>query len=93
VRPYIEHAGTGVGPFEDARTYSSPLMTALFAENNYHLEHHLFPSIPCYRLPALHRYLRTAGYYRAAGVAIEPTFRGALAHARAHSRYPEPPRA
>jgi fatty acid desaturase len=91
VRPYIEHAGTGVGLFQDARTYSSPLMTALFAGNNYHLEHHLYPSIPCYRLPALHRHLEAAGYYAAAPVAVEPTLRGALAHIRARWRYPEPP--
>jgi beta-carotene hydroxylase len=90
VRPYIEHAGTGVGLFKDARTYSSPLMTALFVGNNYHLEHHLYPAVPCYRLPAVHRHLRAAGFYETAGVAIEPTFLGALAHAR-HSRYPAPP--
>jgi fatty acid desaturase len=90
VRPYLEHAGTGVGLFRDARTYSSPVMTALFLGNNYHLEHHLYPSVPCHRLPAVHRFLQAAGYYAGAGV-IEPTFWGALAHARARSPYPQPP--
>jgi beta-carotene hydroxylase len=87
-RPYLEHAATGTGVFQDARSYSSPLMTLLFAGNNFHLEHHLYPAVPCYRLPAVHRQLRAAGYYRQAGVAIEPRFWGALAHARARSRYP-----
>ena len=87
-RPYLEHAATGQGVFHDARTYCSPVMTVLFAGNNFHLEHHLYPSVPCYRLPAVHRRLRAAGYYDRAGVAIEPRFWGALAHARARSRYP-----
>ena len=91
LRPYLEHAGTAIGLMKDTRTYSSPLMTVLFAGNNYHLEHHLYPSVPCHRLPAVHRHLRAAGYYAATGVAIEPTFWGALAHARARSRYPDPP--
>jgi beta-carotene hydroxylase len=91
VRPYLEHAGTEVGVFRDARSYSSLLMTALFAGNNYHLEHHLYPAVPCYRLPAVHRHLAACGYYDIGGVAIEPTFLGALAHARARSRYPEAP--
>ncbi len=30
---------------------------------NYHLEHHLHAGIPCYRLPAFHRLLRTRGYF------------------------------
>ncbi len=30
---------------------------------NYHLEHHLLASVPCYRLPQLHRLLRQRGFY------------------------------
>lgn len=29
---------------------------------NYHLEHHILPSVPCYRLPAFHRYLKEQGH-------------------------------
>ena len=29
---------------------------------NYHLEHHLFPSVPCYNLPIVHRLLKEQGY-------------------------------
>jgi fatty acid desaturase len=28
---------------------------------NYHQEHHLMASVPCYRLPRMHRLLRAAG--------------------------------
>ena len=30
---------------------------------NYHLEHHFLSNVPCYNLPALHRYLRSKGIY------------------------------
>ena len=29
---------------------------------NYHLEHHLFPSVPCYNLPIVHQLLKEKGY-------------------------------
>jgi fatty acid desaturase len=30
---------------------------------NYHLEHHFHANVPCYNLPAFHRYLRSKGVY------------------------------
>jgi fatty acid desaturase len=30
---------------------------------NFHIEHHLLPSVPCWRLPALHRTLQERGFY------------------------------
>jgi fatty acid desaturase len=30
---------------------------------NFHLEHHLRPNVPCYRLKKFHQYLVTNGYY------------------------------
>ena len=30
---------------------------------NYHVEHHQFASIPCYRLPSLHNKLKDGGYF------------------------------
>jgi len=30
---------------------------------NYHVEHHQFASVPCYRLPELHRKLKDGGYF------------------------------
>ena len=35
---------------------------------NYHLEHHLYPAVPHYRLPALHRLLREKGVLAGAEV-------------------------
>jgi fatty acid desaturase len=37
-----------------------------FLNSNYHLEHHYFPGVPFYRLPALQRAL--AGFYRGRGM-------------------------
>lgn len=37
---------------------SNPVWDFLFLWSNYHMEHHYFPGVPCYNLPALHRELR-----------------------------------
>jgi beta-carotene hydroxylase len=71
LRPYLEHAGTGTGLFENTRTYISPFFSVVFFFNNYHLEHHLYPYVPCYRLPQVHRYLADRGYYAAARSFLE----------------------
>jgi fatty acid desaturase len=46
-------------------TYANPLERLVFCPNhvNYHLEHHLLPSVPCHRLPELHRVLKHKGFY------------------------------
>lgn len=52
-----------------------------FAPNyvNYHLEHHFMASAPCYRLPALHRLLKSRGAY--ADTRIFHGYREVLQHA------------
>ena len=37
---------------------TNPLWNFLFVWSNYHMEHHYFPGVPCYRLAALHEALR-----------------------------------
>ncbi|MGQ0613328.1 MAG: fatty acid desaturase family protein [Planctomycetaceae bacterium] len=37
---------------------SNPVWDFLFLWSNFHMEHHYFPGVPCYNLPALHRELR-----------------------------------
>ncbi len=60
VRGLAEHGMTTSGnPFTDTRTVISNRLVAFFMCNlNYHLEHHLFPGIPCYNLPNVHKLLQ-----------------------------------
>lgn len=46
-------------------TYANPVERLIFCPNhvNYHLEHHLLASVPCHRLPELHRVLMKKGFY------------------------------
>lgn len=53
--PYLEHAETD--SFICARSQNLRLLTVLRFGANFHLEHHYFSSIPCWRLPRFHRYL------------------------------------
>jgi fatty acid desaturase len=76
LRVYVEHARTEPGPFRDARSYVARLYTVLFFGNNYHLEHHLYPTVPCYRLPAVHRFLQSRGYHATWGSPVDPTLAG-----------------
>jgi len=88
LRPYVEHAGTDMEMFTNARTRTAPIFTALYFFNNYHLEHHLYPSVPCYRLPSVHRQLEEGGYLAAHRAHIESGVLAAYAHAKSKSRYP-----
>ena len=90
LRGYVEHAGTDVGVFRDTRSYISPAYTWLLFGNNFHLEHHLYPGVPCYRLPAVHRFLRANGYFERWQSAIDATFLGPLLHTTGASQYPAP---
>ena len=45
---------------------------------NYHLEHHFLASVPCYRLPALHGHLRSAGFYEGYDAALASGYRAVL---------------
>ena len=52
-------------PLRNTRTtYANPLERLFVAPYwvNYHLEHHLFLFVPCWRLPAAHRALLAKGY-------------------------------
>jgi len=75
---YIDHAGVGSGVFNNAWSRTSPLMTILFFGANYHLEHHAYPGIPCYRLPALARWLRASDTYGAIQPPVQRGFLGAF---------------
>lgn len=74
---YIDHAGTSDDMFHNSWSRTSPIMTALYFGNNYHLEHHLYPKVPCYRLPKIHKLLKESGLYEQVKPTIEPSFFGA----------------
>jgi fatty acid desaturase len=40
------------------RVDGNPVLNFLFLQSNHHIEHHYFPSVPLYSLPALNRRLR-----------------------------------
>jgi beta-carotene hydroxylase len=72
---YVDHAGTiSDDSFHNAWSRTSPLMTVIYCGLNYHLEHHLYPGIPCYRLPKVHRILDHSGFYAKVKPTIEPGF-------------------
>jgi len=60
---YLDHAGLGADKFRNAYSRTSPLMTFIYFGSNYHLEHHLYPKVPCYRLHKVHKILVDAGLY------------------------------
>lgn len=88
IRSYLEHAGTGEGMLSDTRSRISPFFTFFYFGNNYHLEHHLYPMVPCYRLPAIHRYLRKSGFFNGAEVHIETGVLNAYKFATGKYSYP-----
>lgn len=45
-------------------TVTSPLVGFLWANITYHVEHHMFPRAPFYRLPALHQLFQNEDYRR-----------------------------
>ncbi|AXA93797.1 fatty acid desaturase [Massilia sp. YMA4] len=88
MRAYIEHTGTVPGRYVDSRSYTSPLYTLLFFGSNFHLEHHQYPAVPCYRLPELHRYLKSMRVLEGKNAQVEPTFFGALRYTTGRFQYP-----
>jgi fatty acid desaturase len=70
VRGWAEHLLTVPGhPLTETRTVTSSRWLSFFLINlNYHLEHHLFPGVPWYNLPKVHRLL--LDHYRSAGASV-----------------------
>ncbi len=70
IRQIAEHAAVpqlnAQDPFLNTRTtIANPLVRLIFCPHqvNYHIEHHLFASVPIYRLKALHKHLVEKGGY------------------------------
>lgn len=75
VRAVAEHGLTLKGnTFTASRTVTSgPIVSLLMCNINYHLEHHLCPNLPWYRLPAAHRLL--ADIYHRSGASVYGSYR------------------
>jgi fatty acid desaturase len=65
VRPYLEHCNTDTQLATCARSRVGFWHTVLSVGNSYHLEHHLYPGVPSYRLPGVHRWLWAQGFFEA----------------------------
>jgi fatty acid desaturase len=70
LRQVAEHAGVpdlfDLDPRKNTRTTLARWWERIFlAPNfvNYHLEHHLAPGVPCYRLRSFHHFLKNRGVY------------------------------
>jgi fatty acid desaturase len=74
IRGWSEHPMTIAGsPWTATRTITSlRLVSLLMCNVNYHLEHHLYSSIPWYNLPKLNALLRHE--YRAAGSFVDTSY-------------------
>ncbi len=68
--PLAEMAGSDAsdaGRFDlrtNTVTITSPLLGFLWANITYHVEHHVYPNVPFYRLPRLHSLMRHKHYYQ-----------------------------
>jgi fatty acid desaturase len=67
IRGAIEHGNVPDpnNPYQQTRTYFiHPVLGFFFSPKqvNYHLEHHLYPSVPFYHLPRLHTVLQQIAY-------------------------------
>ncbi len=65
--PMATFGGHDHGRLDLARntiTVTSPTISLLWANINYHVEHHVYPAVPFYHLPQLHRLLQGHTYQR-----------------------------
>ena len=63
---HLPHRHFGPTPLTQTHTLRGRIIPALFLELTYHLEHHLYPSVPTHRLAALSR--RLEPFFAHAGV-------------------------
>lgn len=88
VRDVGEHFGMPAAGIERSRTVLAGwLERVLIAQNgvNFHAEHHLFPSVPFFRLRRLHQALMQDAGYRARAVVTHGYLGGLFAEAAASS--------
>lgn len=74
IRGWAEHQLTDTDhPLRQTRTVKSSWFYSFLNINlNYHLEHHLFPTVPWYNLPRVHRLLQPE--YKKAGASVYKSY-------------------
>jgi fatty acid desaturase len=87
ITPYLEHADTELEVGKNSRSRTSGLFTLLQIGTNYHNEHHMYPAIPCWRLPKVHKLLNAQGYYKTNNIPDESNFFHGFRFARARYAY------
>jgi fatty acid desaturase len=61
---FAQHGDTGEAPWDNARSHPGWLASLLMGGTNHHLEHHLYPRVPCWRLGRVHRWLALSPWAR-----------------------------
>jgi hypothetical protein len=77
LRQIVQHGNGDCGWLTNSRTFLVNLFVryAVFPfGNDYHLGHHMFSTVPHYRLPQLHRFLQRYPDYREEGLVVEGYF-------------------
>ncbi len=78
LRQLLQHGNGGRGRLDNTRVFIGPRTVNFFLlplGQDYHLPHHLFASIPHYRLRQLHDRMRDYPEYRATAVEVEGVVR------------------
>ena len=78
LRQVVQHGNGDRGRLTNTRTFLvNPFVRyAVFPFGmDYHLPHHMYPSVPHHRLPELHAVLSSYPEYREAGIVVEGYFR------------------
>ena len=77
VRQFVQHGNGGRGWLNNTRVFLVNPLTryAVFPFGmNYHLPHHMFATVPHYRLPELHRFLLQYPNYAQKGLVVQNWF-------------------
>lgn len=91
---YQQHAGTEANAPDDywrnARSLTNRFWTSLYTGGNFHLEHHLYPSVPVWKLPKVHRFLKQNGYLDQPGMHLDNGTVTGYKYFSPGYRYPQP---
>ena len=91
---YQQHGGTGdtdpTDHWRNTRSMTSPFWTFLYGGGNFHLEHHLYPSVPFFNLPKVHQYLEEQGYFQLSGLHLDDSHISGYKYFSSNYPYPNP---